>query len=181
MTMKAMLWQALKVLMATTGFLLMVGLVDAQEKQKFLFKSPPEGQLQYTQRHVLDVGDVAGHQLRLVEMHVKFTNEALIIGGLKVVEASQWLQGDQVNGNGRSWGYQMRLMENGDKIFLRQENLLQVAPDGAKASFTTVNTLIGGTGKFKGIRGTLKTTGFTNLKTGLSTEAVWEGEYWIEN
>ena len=40
--------------------------------------------------------------------------------------------------------------------------------------------VIGGTGKFKGIRGTLKATTSTNFKTGLG-EAVAEGEHWIEN
>jgi hypothetical protein len=40
--------------------------------------------------------------------------------------------------------------------------------------------VIGGTGKFKGIRGTLKATTSTDFKTGLG-EAVAEGEYWMEN
>ena len=43
----------------------------------------------------------------------------------------------------------------------------------------SVATLVGGTGRFKGIRGTLRTTGLTDLKTGTSgTES--EGEYWFE-
>jgi hypothetical protein len=149
-------------------------------KQKFFFKSSPEAQLQYTQRHVLDVGDVADHQISVAEMRVKFTNEAPVMGGVKVVEASNWLQSDLINRNGRTWGYQVRLMENGDKIFLRQENVLQLAPDGRKASFTTVSTLLGGTGKFKGVRGSFNAKGFTDFKTGLS-DTVEEGEYWMEN
>jgi hypothetical protein len=42
-----------------------------------------------------------------------------------------------------------------------------------------VVTLTGGTGKFEGIRGTLRGTGFTDFKTGTS-HAQTEGEYWIE-
>jgi len=139
--------------------------------------------MQYTQRHLLDVGDVPGHQVSLYVLHVKFTNEAPVYGGVKVVEAWNWQQGDLVDGNGRSWGYQVRLLENGDKLFFHLENVVHstAAPDGArKTSFTSVFTLTGGTGKFKGIRGTFKLTGFTDLKTGLG-DTVEEGEYWMEN
>ena len=184
MTMKAILFQGFRVLLVTTGALLMVTSADAQEKQKLSFKLPP-GVTQYTQRHVLDVGDVPGHQVTLVELHSKYTNEApgAVFGGLKEVEDTWPLQADIVNGTGRVWGYGVYLLENGDKIFARSESVLHttVAPEGAKkSSTTTVITLIGGTGKFKGIRGTLKATTSTDFKTGLG-EAVAEGEYWIEN
>jgi hypothetical protein len=53
------------------------------------------------------------------------------------------------------------------------------ADGGRRLSFTTVTTLTGGTGKFKGIRGTLRTSGFSDLKTGTSGTQT-EGEYWFE-
>ena len=184
MTMKAMLFQGLRVLLVTTGSLLMIASADAQEKQKFFFKAPP-GASEYTQRHVLDVGDVPGHQVTLSELHSKYTNEAPgpVIGGIKGVKSWERTQGDVVNGTGRAWGYRVSLYENGDKIFARVEDLLNttVAPDGAKTtSVIQVTTLMGGTGKFKGIRGTFKGTAFIDYKTGAS-EVVLEGEYWIEN
>jgi len=183
MTMKAMLFQGLRVLLVTTGSLLMVASADAQEKQKVYYKLP-SGVTQITQRHVLDVGDVPGHQVTLAEMHNgKYTNGAPVYDGVKVVEGWERFQGDLVNGSGRAWSYRVSLLENGDKIFARIEYLLNttVAPDGAaKTSTTSVITLTGGTGKFKGIRGTLKATSSTDLKTGLG-DVVQEGEYWIEN
>ena len=42
-----------------------------------------------------------------------------------------------------------------------------------------METLTGGTGKFKGLRGTLKTTGVADFKTGV-TDVQTDGEYWIE-
>jgi hypothetical protein len=42
-----------------------------------------------------------------------------------------------------------------------------------------VTTLTGGTGKFKGIRGTLRGSGLTDFKTSGGGET--EGEYWIES
>ena len=184
MTMKAMLFQGLRVLLVTTGSLLMVASADAQEKQKLSYKIP-SGVTQITQRHVLDVGDVPGHQVTLAEYHSKYTNEAPgpVYGGVKAVESWQRYQGDIVNGTGFVSGYGVDLLENGDKIFGRAESVLHstVAPDGArKSSATIVYTLTGGTGKFKGIRGTSKVTTSTDLKTGAG-ESVVEGEYWIEN
>jgi len=175
MTMKAMLVQGLRVLLVTMGCLLMVASADAQEKHKIFWKTQP-GSVQYTQRHVLDVGDVPGHQVVLFEVHFDGKDTDVAYDGVKVVEAWQRGQSDLVNGTGRSWSYLVSLLENGDKVFSRLETMVQTT-----IPVFTVSTLTGGTGKFKGLRGSLRTTGFTNLKTGLSTEAVWEGEYWIEN
>ena len=133
MTMKPMLFQGLRVLLVTTGSLLMVASADAQEKQKLSYKIP-SGVTQITQRHVLDVGDVPGHQVTLAEYHSKYTNEAPgpVYGGVKAVESWQRYQGDIVNGTGFVSGYGVDLLENGDKIFGRAESVLHstVAPDG---------------------------------------------------
>jgi len=178
MIMKAML----RVLLVTTSFLLVVISADAQERHKFFFKAP-SGQAQYTQRHVVDVGDVPGHQISVSEMHAKYTKEAPVFDGVREIEDIWSTQSDLVSGNGRSWGFGVILLENGDKLFMRTENVLQstAAPDGARQiSLIGVNTYIGGTGKFKGMRGTLKSTSSTDLKTGLG-DTVVEGEWWIEN
>ena len=107
-----------------------------QQKFKYSFKTP-SGISKYTQQHVLEVGDVPGHQIRIAEIHTKFANEAPEYDGVKVVE---------------TWG---RLMSG------------------------NVVTITGGTGKFANLRGLLRQTGFSDLKSGTS-DAHTEGEYWYE-
>lgn len=153
----------------------------AQEKHKFFFKVPP-GVAKYTQQHAIDVGDVPGHQIRIFEVNSKYTAEAPVYDGVKVVEGWGRQYSDYTNGSGNSWGYSVSLLENGDKIFSRVELLAhtKVSPDGARTfRYTSVTTLTGGTGRFKSIRGTLLNSGDSDLKTGLSNVQT-EGEYWFE-
>ena len=153
----------------------------AQEKHKYSFGAPP-GASVYTQQHAIDVGDVPGHQVRIFEIRAKYTNDAPVYAGVKVVEGWTRASSDLTNGSGRSSGYGISIFENGDKIFSRFETLVHtvVDADGSrKSSYTTVTTLTGGTGKFSTIRGTLRGAGSTDFRTGLSGVKT-EGEYWFE-
>ena len=168
-------------LAALIATLLASGAGLAQEKHKYYFKAPP-GVTKYTQQQTIDVGDVPGHQIRIAQLHSKYTDPAPSYDGVKVREAMGYLSSDYVNGSGRFTQYGVAQMENGDRLFQRSEALAQtsVAADGSrKASFATVTTLAGGTGKFAAIRGVLRSTGFTDFKTGTS-DTVTEGEYWFE-
>jgi hypothetical protein len=172
---------ALIMVLTLSGGLLASPDAWAQDKHRYFFKAPP-GVTKYTQQHALDVGDMPGHQLRVYELYTKYTGEAPVYDGVKVVEA--WGRGssDYTDGSGRSTVYTVSLLENGDRIFSTNEVLLHtfVGPDGGKRSrFNSVVTLTGGTGRFKGIRGTLRGTGLTDFKTGTS-DSQTEGEYWIE-
>jgi hypothetical protein len=172
---------ALIMVLTLSGGLLASPDAWAQDKHRYFFKAPP-GVTKYTQQHALDVGDMPGHQLRVYELYTKYTGEAPVYDGVKVVEA--WGRGssDYTNGSGRSTVYTVSLLENGDRIFSTSEVLLHtvVTPDGSRQSrFNSVVTLTGGTGRFKGIRGTLRGTGLTDFKTGTSDSQA-EGEYWIE-
>ena len=40
----------------------------------------------YIQQHTIDVGDVAGHQVRLFEIKRVYPADAPVIGGLKIIE-----------------------------------------------------------------------------------------------
>ena len=156
------------------------GEASAQQKHKFLFKAPP-GTTKFTQTHLMDVGDVPGHQVRIAELQSKYPGEAPVYDGVKVVEARAVLVSDYIDANGSSFTYSVSTLENGDKIFARTEILAHTTVvDGARrTSFTSVATLTGGTGRFKGIRGTLRGSGFSDMKTGTSG-AQTEGEYWFE-
>ena len=168
------------------GLLLLLGLVtvavgnaSAQAKKKFVSKS---GTSKYTQTHIIDVGDVPNHQLRLFELHTVYTGDAPDFDGVKVKERFARAVSDYIDGSGTATGYAVNILENGDKVFERLAIQAQtvVAPDGSrKLGYRSVMTLSGGTGRFTGIRGTLLGGGGSDLKTGVS-DAWTEGEYWFE-
>jgi hypothetical protein len=153
----------------------------AQQKMKFSFTAPP-GVTKYTQQHVLDVGDIPGHQIRIASLHTKYAAQAPEYDGVKVVESFGWLTSDYISGSGRFVQHSVAHMANGDKMLSRTEGLVQTstgAEGAGKASFSTVTTLTGGTGKFATIRGTIRGAGVTDFKTG-PTPSPSEGEYWFE-
>ena len=170
----------LRVVLLLPAFALPTSYASAQEKQKYLFKTPA-GVSQYVQQHAIDVGDVPGHQVRVYEVHSTYTNEAPVYDGVKVKESWTRSVSDYTDGSGRSFGYGISVLENGDKIFSRTELTTQtsVAADGSKTTKSySVTNITGGTGKFKGIHGTLRGVTGTDFKN--LTGAVTEGEYWIE-
>ena len=153
----------------------------AQQKHPISFKNLGEN-TKYTEQHAMDVGDVPGHQVRIYEIHYTYTKDPPVFEGVRLVES--WTHGysDYVDTNGRHWGYATYVLENGDKIFARNDGSSQtiVNPDGAKKSTATgVTTLTGGTGKVRGIQGTLRYIVIFDPKAGLN-EGHTEGTYWIE-
>ena len=152
---------------------------SAQEKKKFVWKP---GTSKYTHTHIIDVGDVPNHQLRLFELHTVYTGDAPDFDGVKVKERFARAVSDYIDGSGAATGYAVNILENGDKVFERLAIQAQTAvtADGSKKlGYRSVTTLNGGTGRFTGIRGTLLGGGGSDLKTGLSGEWA-EGEYWLE-
>jgi hypothetical protein len=182
--MKTVPARAISALLAiAAGALLLVASESGwtQQKQKYSFKDPG-GLTKYTQQHLLDVGDVPGHQIRVAALQTKYASEAPQYDGVKVVESTGWLASDYTDGSGHFRQYSVLQMANGDRIFTRTEGLSQTsvgADGGRKTTFSTVVTLSGGTGKFATIRGTLRASGITDFKTGTSGN-VSEGEYWLE-
>lgn len=132
----------------------------------------------YTQQHVIDVGDVPGHQVRLFEVHRTYPKNPPVINGLKIVES--WTRGvsDFTNNSGASIVYHVYIAENGDKVFVQTSPPgVQGGPDG-KLTTTTTGPITGGTGKFSGIRGLLRTSVTADLKAG-TKEVYVELEYWF--
>lgn len=152
----------------------------AQQKQKYSFKVPP-GVSKYEEQHAIDVGDLPGHQVRVYSLHSVYAAEAPVYDGVKVKEGWLRASSDYTDANGHAAGYTVAVLENGDKIFGRWEGTTQttVGADGSKVTKTnSVTTLTGGTGKFKGIHGTLRGFAITDFKA--LSESSAEGEYWIE-
>jgi hypothetical protein len=153
----------------------------SQQKQSVSF-SVPAGAARYTQEHLIDVGDVPGHQVRVFEIHTDYQNANLSFDGVKVKEA--WVRGasDYTNGNGTAANYTVWVLEDGNKLFSRDAVVghASVAADGSKVlKYSAINTFVGGTGKFLGIKGQLRVNSIRvpGAKT-ITTEA--NGEYWIE-
>ena len=172
----------------------------APEKQRISFKLS-NSNTKYTQQHVLDVGDVPGHQIRILEVHRTFQGGAVatnaqpantrgaasasnasdtpVFNGIRAKE--QWVQGvsDYVNGTGHVFGYATTIMENGDKVYSRYEAMNQTGGNG-RGNTLYVTTITGGTGQFKTLRGLLRGTGALTFSEGrvTSNDVQYEGEYW---
>jgi hypothetical protein len=157
------------------------GLLVAQEKCKMKWEVPAANS-NFTQQHVIDVGDVPGHQVRIFELHRTFPNDQPNCEGLKRIE--EWVRGysDYIDRNGRAWGYRVIVLENGDKIFGEFSGTSQtvVAADGSKKS-TNFNVLLytGGTGKYQGVRGLQRETSQFDPEKNFS-QAQADAEYWLE-
>ena len=152
-----------------------------QDRHRIVYKGLAADGM-YTQQHVIDVGDVSGHQVRIVELRRIFSADPPVYEGVRGVE--EWSRGysDYTDGNGHGWGYVVVVMANGDKIFGRYDGTSQAvaAADGSrKITFTGVTTLTGGTGRFRSIRGTQRVNIVFDPKSGYNESQV-EGEYWVE-
>ena len=161
--------------------------VPALAQQRYPIETAGEGQTasKYTQQLAIDVGDVAGHQVRVVELMRNYSEETkLRIMATRVKES--WLRGltDYVNGSGPARGYSVWILDDGEKIFLQWDSISQSEPTATgsrKGSSEAVTRITGGTGKYKGIRGLMRdTVQFdTDPKQGYS-RAVSKGEYWFD-
>jgi hypothetical protein len=152
------------------------GNAAAQQKQKLSFKVDAAN-AKFGQQLFLDVGDVPGHQVRAYEQVRTYPSNAPVINGIKLKE--NWTRGisDYTDGNGPNNSYSVYLMENGDKFFTRTSTVAQSAGPG-KLNFTSVSTITGGTGKFVGIQGVIRSSGISDPKAGF-LETQYEIEYWM--
>jgi hypothetical protein len=168
-----------------TGFALLLAVPAttalAQQVQKVSFKTPAAN-TKYTQQHSLDVGDVPGHQIRIYELHRTYPNDPPVIGGLKLKESWGRNISDYTDSNGPGVVYTTYVMENGDKFSMRGSLVATSStnPDGSKkSSATTVGTITGGTVKFTGMTGIIRTVTAFDIKAGIN-EGTVEIEYTIK-
>ncbi len=153
----------------------------AQQKCKEQSRNLAENS-DYTQQLMIDVGDVPGHQVRVLEVHSTYPNAEPNCEGLKTVEG--WSRGtsDYVNTNGSANGYAVNVLENGDKTFQRWSGTAHAVDntDGSRTiTFTGTYNYIGGTGKYAGIKGMGRTSCRFDPVANYN-ECTNEGEYWLE-
>ena len=155
---------------------------SAEEKCK-MSGSAAAANTTYTQQHVMDVGDVPGHQVRIFELHRTYSADTKPnCEGLRRTE--DWARGfsDYTDRNGPNWGYTVITLENGDKIFSEFRGVSQtvVAPDGAKKSTAVgVAKYTGGTGKYQSIRGIERYSNIFDPEKNYNEEQ-FEAEYGLE-
>jgi hypothetical protein len=136
--------------------------VLAQESQRVFFSTSAEN-TKYTQQHLIEVGDVPGHHVRLFEISRTFPNDPPIIGGLALKE--EWNRGvsDYTDSSGPASFYGVYVTAVSRKA-------------GAGLSAVTVGRITGGTGKFANMRGTIYTVRTADPAAGIN-EGQTEIEY----
>ncbi|HUF22473.1 MAG TPA: hypothetical protein VMP00_17185, partial [Burkholderiales bacterium] len=157
---------------------------SAFAQQKHPINTTGEGvQSRYTQQHVIDVGDVPGHQVRILEVHRIHTAKQIVFAGVKVVE--EWGRGfsDYTNGIGPAHGYGIWILEDGNKVFFEWSGIADsrtTATGSRRGTFNSASKIVGGTGRFTKIRGMLSdVVEFdTDPQHGYSRSSS-KGEYWF--
>ena len=134
----------------TLGVALTAPVAMAQQKHHVSYDTPAT-QTTYTHQHIIDVGDIPGHQARLFEIRRTYGNDAPVINGQKLKE--QWTRGmsDYIDNNGPALIYNVWILENGDKFFVRTSLVAQSSGDGKLTNMTS-GVITGGTGSFARMR-----------------------------
>ena len=156
----------------------------APAQEKFKMTTTAEGvKSEYTKQHILEVGDMPGHRIRIHEIHRTYApDDARRVKGFLPVERWEWNITDYVNWSGEHRGYGFTVYENGDKIYDQWEGTTHTTllPEGgSKGEFWGLGITTGGTGVFKGIRGNSIYDGIWDRAKGLN-EVNTEWEYWFE-
>ena len=149
----------------------------AQQIQHVSFQSAAANS-KYTEQHVIDVGDVPGHQVRVYEIHRTYPPNQPVINGLKLTEAWTRATSDYVNNSGSGDNYSVFVLENGDKFFAHSTLVAQSSGTG-KLTATVSGVITGGTGKLSGIRGLIQSVTQAEPKAGIN-ENQTTIDYFIE-
>jgi hypothetical protein len=174
--------------LGTVGFCLACAFVSshALAQQKYTFEERPEWSTsRYVQQYAIEVGDVPGHKVRILELQWIYNDQSqLAVSGVKVKESWARAYSDYTNGKGRSWGYGIWILADGSKIYSESSGTTIAEPTSTgsiKGSYHGVSRFVGGTGKFSRIRGTMtEVNDFDNdPKTGYNRVET-RGEYWFD-
>ena len=148
---------------------------------KYRISRAPLSTGQYLQQHAIDVEDSPGHQVRVYEIRTTYPEKDLAFGGVLVKESLARGMSDYVNYSGPFTTYTVYTLEDGNKIFSRGTGTSQSSTkaDGSQVvKFSFVENYLGGTGKFKGIRGQVLGSG-ERAPVAKTLTVQWNGEYWL--
>jgi hypothetical protein len=142
-----------------------------QQMQRVSYKTPAANS-KYSVQHVLEVGDIPGHQVRLFELRRTFSTDAPTINSVKMKETISRGLSDYIDTNGSNTNYvdmswRMATSFSAGKRRCRRAPLLQMESGRILPP--------GGTGKFATITGLVRTTNIFDAKARIN-----DGESEIE-
>ncbi len=111
-----------------------------------------------------------------------FPSKDFAFGGIPVKESHVRGMRDCINFSGPYIQYTVYTLEDGNKIFGRGSGASQMFPgtDGSQTiKFSFTENFVGGTGKFKGIRGQVRGSG-ERVPNAKSVSFELSGEYWLD-
>ena len=170
------------VLAATFGVSMFIAGGDAAAQQKYRVTQAPASTSQYVQQHALAVNDAPDHQIRVYEIHFEYPKNDFSFAGVLVKEAYVRGMSDYIGLSGPFTVYSVYTLEDGNKVYSRSTgtSMLTTDTDGkAVVKFSAVENYVGGTGRFKGIRGQVHNIGQREVVAKTITQQT-SGEYWIE-
>ena len=167
------------VLCALTGTMWLSPGSQAIAQQKYILSQPAKAISKFTQEHIIEVGDVPGHKLRIYEVQNEYPQNDLTFAGTVVKRMVSHGVSDFVNESGAFTAYNVFTLADGNKIFVRLTGTTQSDSTGGRRS-TSVENFVGGTGKFKGMRGQMRNT-LQRAPGASSLNVQVSGEYWIED
>jgi len=151
---------------------------QAVAQQKYSISQPANATSKFTREHIIEVGDVPGHELRIYEVQNEFPQNDLAFAGVAVKQMFSRGVSDFVNGSGAFTAYNVYTMADGNKVFVRVTGTTQSDNAGGRRA-NSVENFVGGTGKFKGIRGQMRNT-LERAPGAAALNVQLSGEYWIE-
>jgi hypothetical protein len=168
----------LTILLALAGTMTLSIGSEARAQQKYPISQPANAISKFTQEHIIEVGDLPGHRLRVYQVQNDYPENDLAFAGVLVKQMLSNGISDSVNGSGSFTAYNVFTLADGNKVFVHVTGTTQRDSAGGNRS-TSVENFVGGTGKFKGIRGQMRNT--LQRAPGASSLTVQvTGEYWIE-
>jgi hypothetical protein len=152
------------------------------QKYQYSYSAAPSSS-RYVQRHAIPVGDLDGHEIVVYELQRIYATDQPTVMGVKVVESWAYGLTDQTNGVGTSEGYNVWILEDGNRLFSDFHGTVYgaLSETGArKGTYYGTARFLGGTGKFAALRGTLtdEVQYYTDPKAGYN-RPVTRGEYWF--
>jgi hypothetical protein len=160
----------------------LLGQGTAWAQKKYTISRAPSSSGQYLQQHAIDVDDAPGHQVRVYEIRNTYPEKDFAFAGVQVKESLVRGMSDYVNFSGPFTTYTVYTLEDGSKVFSRGTGTSQgvTNPDGSLVvKFSFVENFLGGTGKFKSMRGQVTGSG-ERAPVAKTLTVQSRGEYWME-